>query len=246
MLLTAETAKSTASGHDPAMLGTAGSREGAGNQITDSVRRYLNVVCALVAFIVALPLMAIVALLVRLTSPGPVLYRQPRVGLDRRGDIPISEEIASRRQIDHGGRLFWIYKFRTMHVAPPDAAQRWATRDDPRVTPIGRYLRRYRLDELPQLWNVLRGDMNLVGPRPEQPGIFAQLRGQIPHYDKRQRVLPGITGLAQISQPYDRCLDDVKRKVDFDLEYIGKVSPLQDLKILLGTLPAVVFRRGGW
>ena len=246
MLLTAETAKSTASGHDPALLGTAGPREDASNQITDNIRRCLNVIVALVAFVVALPLMAFVGLLVKLTSPGPVLYRQPRVGLDRRWDRPVSAEAASRRQVDHGGRLFWIYKFRTMHVAPPDAAQRWATRDDPRVTAIGRYLRRYRLDELPQLWNVLRGDMNLVGPRPEQPGIFAQLRGQIPHYDKRQRVLPGITGLAQISQHYDQCLDDVKRKVNFDLEYIGKVSPLQDVNILLKTLPAVVFRRGGW
>jgi lipopolysaccharide/colanic/teichoic acid biosynthesis glycosyltransferase len=245
MLLTAKTAKSTAIVHDHALLGTVAPREAAGN-VTDSFRRLLNVICALVVFVVALPLMAMVALLVKLTSPGPVLYRQPRVGLDRRGGVPVSAEVASRRQLDHGGRLFSIYKFRTMHVAPPDASQCWATRNDPRVTPIGRFLRRYRLDELPQLWNVLRGDMNLVGPRPEQPGIFAQLRGQIPHYDRRQRVLPGITGLAQISQHYDQCLEDVKRKVDFDLEYIRKVSPLQDVKILLGTLPAVVFRRGGW
>lgn len=210
-----------------------------------TARRLLNVICALVALIIAFPVMVVVALLVRLTSPGPILYTQPRVGLDRRGD-PVSAEIASRRAVDHGGRLFRIYKFRTMHVEQDGATQQWATQQDPRVTTVGRYLRRYRLDELPQLWNVLIGDMNLVGPRPEQPRIFAELREQIPDYRVRQRVLPGITGLAQINQHYDSCLDDVKRKVNFDLEYINNESAWQDLKILLATLPAVVWKRGGW
>lgn len=210
-----------------------------------TARRLLNVVCALVLLVLAFPVMVVVAIAVRLTSPGPILYTQPRVGLDRRGR-PVSAEIASRRAVDHGGRLFRIYKFRTMRVEPVGAAQRWATEQDPRVTPIGRFLRRYRLDELPQLWNVLKGDMNLVGPRPEQPKIFAELREQIPDYRVRQRVLPGITGLAQINQHYDRCLEDVKRKVNFDLEYINNESAWQDLKILLATLPAVVWKRGGW
>lgn len=245
MLLTAETAKSTRIGSEPG-LQEAGSGGGRRARFSDAGRRILNVILAAVLFILALPIMIAVALLVKLTSSGPILYVQPRVGLDRRGGRPLSPETASRRSVDRGGRLFWIYKFRTMHVAPPDSIQTWATRDDPRITRVGKYLRRYRLDELPQLWNVLRGDMNLVGPRPEQPRIFAELRDQIPHYDKRQRVLPGITGLAQINQHYDQCIEDVKRKVDFDLEYIRRVSPIEDLKILVATLPAVVWKRGGW
>ena len=245
MLLTAETANSTHVGAESG-LDEAASGLGRGERVSDAARRVLNVVMAVVLFVLALPIMIVVALLVKLTSAGPILYVQPRVGLDRRGGRPVSPEIASRRNVDHGGRLFWIYKFRTMHVAPPDSRQQWASKDDPRITVIGKHLRRYRLDELPQLWNVLRGDMNLVGPRPEQPRIFAELRDQIPHYDQRQRVLPGITGLAQINQHYDQCLDDVKRKVDFDLKYIERVSPIEDLKILVATLPAVVWKRGGW
>jgi lipopolysaccharide/colanic/teichoic acid biosynthesis glycosyltransferase len=207
------------------------------------IRRGLNVTVAVVALLILLPFMFLVAVLIRLTSPGPILYTQPRVGVDRRNDRGRPD---GRRVVDHGGRLFRIYKFRTMYVNADFGGQRWASPDDPRVTPLGRILRRYRLDELPQIWNVLVGDMNLVGPRPEQPRIFAELRGQIPGYVRRQRVLPGITGLAQINQSYDRCVEDVRRKVNYDLEYIERVSPLQDLRILLATLPAVVVKRGGW
>jgi lipopolysaccharide/colanic/teichoic acid biosynthesis glycosyltransferase len=124
--------------------------------------------------------------------------------------------------------------------------QVWAQPDDPRVTRIGRFLRLYRLDELPQLINVLRGDMDVVGPRPEQPTIFAQLRVQIDRYQERQRVRPGITGLAQISQTYDTCLDDVRSKLKYDLEYISRQSTLQDLRIMLGTLPVMIGKRGAW
>jgi lipopolysaccharide/colanic/teichoic acid biosynthesis glycosyltransferase len=151
-----------------------------------------------------------------------------------------------RRVIDYGGKLFRIYKFRTMFVVADGSDQKWAQQDDPRVTPLGRFLRRYRLDELPQLINVVMGDMNLVGPRPEQPRIFVELRNRIPDYERRQRVLPGITGWAQVNQPYDSCMDDVRRKVKYDLEYIDRCSPLEDLKIILYTLPAVVVKRGGW
>src|SRR6185312_3655925 len=118
-----------------------------------------------------------------------------------------------------------IYKFRTMAAAGPGrdpAAEVWARPDDPRVTALGRLLRLYRLDELPQLLNVLRGDMNVVGPRPEQPTIFARLRDEIDRYQERQRVRPGITGWAQINQQYDSSVDDVRRKVQFDLEYIAR------------------------
>jgi lipopolysaccharide/colanic/teichoic acid biosynthesis glycosyltransferase len=209
-----------------------------------AARRLLNVVVALVGLIVALPLMIAVGIAIKLTSPGPVLYTQPRVGVDRRNGRRPPE--ASRRVVDYGGKLFRIYKFRTMHVQQGGADQKWAQRDDPRVTSIGKFLRRYRLDELPQLINVLLGDMNLVGPRPEQPRIFAMMREQIPNYAGRQRVLPGLTGWAQINLSYDNTTDDVRKKVKYDLEYIARESPLEDLKIILYTLPAVVVKRGGW
>jgi lipopolysaccharide/colanic/teichoic acid biosynthesis glycosyltransferase len=208
-----------------------------------AARRALNVAAALLVLVLALPLMVVIAVLVKLTSPGPVLYRQTRVGLDRRAPGSGGHW---RREVDYGGRLFTIYKFRTM-TAPPGASrlQVWAQPDDPRVTPLGRVLRRYRLDELPQMWNVLRGDMNVVGPRPEQPRIFDDLRGQVDRYAERQRVLPGITGWAQVNQAYDRCVDDVRRKVQMDLEYIERQGVLTDLRIMLLTAPSVL-RRGGW
>jgi len=124
--------------------------------------------------------------------------------------------------------------------------QVWATRNDPRVTPLGRVLRQYRLDELPQLFNVLRGEMNVVGPRPEQPAIFARLREQIPHYQERQRVRPGITGWAQVNQRYDTSIADVQRKVALDLEYVARESVLEDVRILARTVPVVLLRRGAW
>ncbi len=204
----------------------------------------VNALLATLALALVAPVMLVVAILVKLTSRGPVLYTQTRVGLDRRRDRGYGEN--HRRALDIGGKPFTIYKFRTMYVVPDGSDQRWAQPEDPRVTPLGRVLRRYRLDELPQLINVLMGDMNLVGPRPEQPRIFADLRERIPEYERRQRVLPGITGWAQVNQPYDSCMDDVRRKVMYDLEYIDRCSPLEDLKIILYTLPAVVVKRGGW
>jgi len=120
----------------------------------------------------------------------------------------------------------------------------WAKEGDARITRAGEILRKYRLDELPQLWNVLTGDMNLVGPRPEQPDIFVKLREEIRHISGRQQVLPGITGLAQVTHHYDRCIDDTRRKADLDLEYIRNRSPLLDLEIMARTLPAVVTKRG--
>jgi lipopolysaccharide/colanic/teichoic acid biosynthesis glycosyltransferase len=205
----------------------------------EAARRMLNVSVAAVALIVLLPVMLLIALAVKLTSQGPVLYTQPRVGLDRRQTTGGNW----RRKVDYGGQLFTIYKFRTMYVQP-SGAQVWAATNDPRITPVGRVLRRYRLDELPQLLNVLRGEMNVVGPRPEQPQIFMVLREQITQYDARQRVLPGITGLAQVSQPYDRDIEDVRRKVEFDLEYAARRSATEDLRIMLRTLPVMVTGKG--
>jgi lipopolysaccharide/colanic/teichoic acid biosynthesis glycosyltransferase len=209
----------------------------------DGLRRALNVLVAVVGIVLALPIMILVALAIKLTSPGPVIFRQTRVGIDRRTPgIPPGNW---RRSVDHGGRLFTLYKFRTMR-ADSGRAQIWASPDDPRVTRVGHVLRKYRLDELPQLFNVLKGDMNVVGPRPEQPAIFAELRQEIGRYPARQRVLPGITGWAQVNQHYDQTIEDVKSKVEFDLEYIQRQSVTEDLKILMRTVPTVMFGRGAW
>ncbi len=209
----------------------------------EGTRRVLNVVVAFVALVVLLPVMALVALLVWLSSPGPVIYRQTRVGVDRRS--PRLPSGNWRRSDDLGGRPFTMYKFRTMYEAD-QAVEVWATPDDPRVTPLGRILRQFRLDELPQLVNVLKGDMNIVGPRPEQPSIFAELREQVPGYEHRQRVLPGITGWAQVSRPYDTSVEDVRRKVELDLEYINRTSVAHDFLIMLQTVPVLIGRKGAW
>jgi lipopolysaccharide/colanic/teichoic acid biosynthesis glycosyltransferase len=206
-------------------------------------QRELNVLVAFIGLIVCLPVFAVVAILVKLSSRGPVFYKQDRVGVDRRGGRPGGN---GRRKIDYGGKLFTIYKFRTMYTQDGPAAQVWADKADPRVTPIGSVLRKYRLDELPQLINVLKGDMNIVGPRPEQPEIFLRLREQVESYGERQRVLPGITGLAQINHHYDMTIDDVRTKVKFDLEYASRQSALEDLRTMVRTVPVVFFRRGGW
>lgn len=211
--------------------------------IHDPAVRALNVGVAAIGLILAAPVMALVALLVKLTSHGPVFYTQPRVGIDRRTGTPTPEQL-SRRRFDAGGRVFQIYKFRTMSADSDRVGQVWASGTDPRITRIGSVLRKYRLDELPQLWNVLIGDMNIVGPRPEQPSIFLDLRDQVARYQQRQRVLPGITGWAQVNHPYDQSIDDVKKKVAYDLEYIGRRSMVEDLKIMARTIPVMVGKRG--
>ena len=210
----------------------------------DVGRRAVNVVIASVALVLTLPVMAAIAVLIKLTSRGPVLFTQRRVGIDRRAEGNAGGN--ARRHSDDGGQTFTIYKFRTMEVNGGVSCEVWAQPDDPRVTAIGRVLRKFRLDELPQLWNVLCGDMNVVGPRPEQPTIFAALCQQIKEYPRRQQVLPGITGLAQISRGYDSSIDDVREKLNYDLEYIRHRSALADLKIMLLTPAVMLGRRGGW
>jgi lipopolysaccharide/colanic/teichoic acid biosynthesis glycosyltransferase len=209
------------------------------------LHRGLNFLLALIALVLLLPVFLIITLLVWLTSDGPVLYTQVRVGLDRR--LPVDATQNHRRERDIGGLPFTIYKFRTMRVdAEHHSGAVWAQQRDPRVTPIGRLLRQYRLDELPQLLNVLKGEMNIVGPRPERPTIFAELREHIAEYPLRQRAKPGITGLAQINHHYDRSLEDVRTKVHYDLEYIRRQSVGEDFRIMLKTLPVILLRRGGW
>jgi lipopolysaccharide/colanic/teichoic acid biosynthesis glycosyltransferase len=233
----------------------------------DAWLRALNVCVALTALVLHAPLVLLIAIAVKLDGHGPVFYRQVRVGLDRRsmglwasgrraqdrgqgsprpnaeGDRRRLANRQGRRNENVGGGPFVIYKFRTMTVdAEAQTGPVWASKDDGRVTRVGRWLRRYRLDEMPQFWNVLKGDMAVVGPRPERPTFVRRLRRELSAYALRQRVPPGITGLAQVHRGADQSVDDVKVKLDYDLEYLNRRSVRLDLLILLRTVPAVLRR----
>jgi len=188
-------------------------------------RDKVDYLCALILFVATAPLVLLAALAVKLTSRGPVIYSQRRVGLN--------------------GRVFEIYKLRSMyHDCERHTGPVWSLPGDRRITPVGWILRASHLDELPQLWNVLRGDMSLIGPRPERPEIVAQLEEQIPGYRKRLGVAPGITGLAQVCHGPDINLASVRRKQRYDLFYLRNVNPGLDLWILWRTgLKALGFRR---
>jgi lipopolysaccharide/colanic/teichoic acid biosynthesis glycosyltransferase len=206
--------------------------------------RFLSLLVAAVGIVLLAPVMILTGIVVAVTSPGPILYRQLRVGRDRRRVIESDPE-KERRSHNAGGKLFTMFKFRSMsHRPAARSAEIWARQADPRVTAFGAHIRRHRLDEVPQLFNVLRGDMNVVGPRPEQPQLFLELRDQVDGYAERQTVHPGITGWAQINLPYDRCVEDVRRKVALDLQYLGRRSPTEDLRIMARTLPVMVSKRG--
>jgi sugar transferase (PEP-CTERM system associated) len=187
-------------------------------------RRTVSLLAAGLLFLFALPLLVLAALLVRLNSRGPVFYSQDRVGMN--------------------GRNFKMLKFRTMYIDAESTGVRWAEKDDPRITRVGKYLRRFRIDELPQLINVLRGEMGVVGPRPERPEFVARLRTQIPYYDLRTLVPPGITGWAQIRYPYAASLEEAREKLQYDLYYVKHLSVLLDLVILFHTAKVVLFGRG--
>jgi len=213
---------------------------------SEEMDRAMNVAIALVGLILAAPVMLVFAVLVKLTSPGPIFYSQARVGLDRRRSAEAPNKY-DRRARDLGGRPFMIFKFRTMRTDAerPNGAV-WASRGDPRVTAVGRVMRKYRIDELPQLINVIRGEMNIVGPRPERPSIFSRLCDDITEYPLRQRARPGITGWAQVNQSYDTSIDDVRLKVRYDLEYLQRQGVAEDLMIMARTVPVMIFRKGGW
>jgi lipopolysaccharide/colanic/teichoic acid biosynthesis glycosyltransferase len=211
----------------------------------ETLDRVVNFTIAAIALVVISPILLLVALAVKLTSPGPAMYTQVRVGRDRRRAT--DRDPAERRRSNFGGAQFTIYKFRSMRTDAETHGQAvWAVQNDPRVTPIGAFLRKSRLDELPQLFNVVRGDMNIVGPRPERPQIFVELAEQIPEYSLRALAKPGITGLAQIKHSYDTCLDGVRIKVRYDLEYLATATIWTDLAIMAKTIPVMLLRRGGW
>jgi sugar transferase (PEP-CTERM system associated) len=195
-----------------------------GNLRTAS-KRVFDLVASALLLVVASPLMLLTAIAVRLESPGPVIYRQERVGL--------------------GGRSFMCLKFRSMrNDAERDGVARWATKNDARVTRVGKFIRKCRIDELPQLFSVLRGEMSLVGPRPERPSFVSQLQAQIPFYDIRHSVKPGVTGWAQVRYSYGATVEDARRKHQFDLYYVKNNSLFLDLLVLVETVSVVLFREG--
>ena len=195
------------------------------SQVLATAKRALDIGGAVIGLTLAVPLMAVVVVLVRITSPGAVLYEQERVGFN--------------------GRVFRIYKFRTMRAdAEAATGPVWSTANDSRVTRVGRFLRLTRLDELPQLWNVLRGDMSIVGPRPERPEFVSKLTEAIPYYGQRHVVKPGLTGWAQVRYTYGATVEDAIEKLQYDLYYIKNMSLALDVVIALETVKIIILRRG--
>jgi sugar transferase (PEP-CTERM system associated) len=193
--------------------------------ITRSVKRAVDVIAALLFLVLGFPFFALIALAIKLESRGPIFYRQERVG--------------------EAGKIFRLLKFRTMYErAEEGSGPTWATANDPRVTRTGRLLRRTRLDEFPQIVNVLKGDMSFVGPRPERPHFVAMLQERIPYYTQRLSVKPGITGWAQIRYAYGSTVEDAAQKLEYDLYYVKNTSIFLDLLILFNTVQVVLFGRG--
>lgn len=194
------------------------------SRLTGLANRVGDVASSLLLLLFTLPLMVVMAAIVRLDSPGPVLYRQERVGL--------------------GGRSFTLMKFRSMRADAEMRGPAWATRRDPRVTRVGAFMRRTRIDELPQLLNVLRGEMSFIGPRPERPHFVEKLAAVIPFYRERTRVKPGLTGWAQVNLPYGASIEDARKKLSYDLYYVKYRGPLLDLAILFATVRVILFQEG--
>jgi sugar transferase (PEP-CTERM system associated) len=189
------------------------------------LKRVIDLAVGLVGVVLFSPIIALTAIAIRLDSKGPVLYRQPRVGL--------------------AGKVFDLVKFRSMQTdAESDKGAQWAQKNDPRITRVGRFLRKYRLDELPQFLNVIRGEMSFVGPRPERPVFVEQLREQIPFYDERHSVRPGVTGWAQVEYGYGASVEDAVRKLEYELFYLKNLSIVFDIAIVFRTIRVVLFASG--
>jgi sugar transferase (PEP-CTERM system associated) len=188
------------------------------------LRRIVSITVSFIGLAICLPFIPFIILAVRLTSPGPIFFRQTRVGLR--------------------GRHFSVLKFRTMRQDAEEQGAVWATKNDPRVTSIGRFMRLTRLDEIPQLWNVLRGEMGFVGPRPERPEFVKWLASEIPFYELRHMIRPGITGWAQVRYQYGASLEETRQKLEYDLYYVKHLSLGLDLLIMFETIKTIILRRG--
>jgi lipopolysaccharide/colanic/teichoic acid biosynthesis glycosyltransferase len=222
---------------------------------TGLLRRSVDVLGALLLLAILAPAFALIALAVKATSPGPVIYWQTRVGINRRAGrdrrassrVPAVSDrrLVERRAVTSAGRLYHILKFRTMvDGAETKRGPVWASKNDDRITAVGRLLRRTRLDELPQLVNVLRGEMSFIGPRPERPFFVDRFCTSIPGYRGRLTVVPGITGLAQVEHTYDTSHEDVCRKLEYDLRYLRERNVGVDLRILWKTVRVVLSGHG--
>ena len=188
------------------------------------IRRLVSILVSFAGLVLCLPIIPILVVAVLLSSPGPIFFRQTRVGLR--------------------GRPFTVFKFRTMRQDAEAKGAVWATKNDPRVTSLGRFMRKTRLDEIPQLWNVLRGEMGFVGPRPERPEFVQWLSSEIPYYELRHIIRPGITGWAQVRYQYGATLEETRKKLEYDLYYVKHLSIGLDLLIMFETIKTIILRRG--
>ena len=205
------------------------------NSRTIFLKRVFDIVFSIMALLIFLPIFPLIAIAVKLESKGPIFFSQPRIGV----------------ALPNVTKIFNMLKFRTMVAdAEKKSGAVWASKNDSRITRVGNFLRKTRLDELPQFWNVLKGDMSLIGPRPERPGFYHKLEHQIPFFAERTYgVMPGITGLAQVSQGYDTCIEDVRSKVGYDHSYALALSSVwswlkMDIFIIFKTITTMVFGRG--
>ncbi len=218
-------------------------------------KRGIDVVLGITGLVLCAPLMGLAAVLVKTTSAGPVFFKQERVGLNRRVGVRRNGNtggpVFDRRRDDRRtnvkyGKPFTMYKFRSMAVEAENGRPKWAKKKDPRVTAIGRILRKTRIDETPQFFNVLRGDMSLVGPRPERDYFYGKIEDAVPQFPVRLRAKPGITGLAQVNLGYCNTVSGMRAKLRDDLEYIEKLSPATDARILFRTISVVLTGKGAY
>lgn len=210
-------------------------------------KRAADIALALSMLVCAAPAMFVIAVFIKLDSKGPIFYRQLRIGINRRKsrrnfdpsvlDQAYFESNHNKRRIAYFGQPFQILKFRSMRLDAEAKGHQWCKEQDPRITRFGALLRKTHLDELPQIFNILKGDMSLVGPRPERPEFMKELLYTIPDYEKRLLVKPGLTGLAQVLHRSDLTIQDVKKKVKYDLLYLKRGSVLSDIRIMFATAP---------